>query len=112
MTPQLIGTKKSSETRKAERFLKERGISFQFVDLNERGLAAKELDEIAEKSGGHRGLIDPESKPYKKRNMEYLAYDPREELLEEPLLLRQPILRTDRGVAVEPDEGRLKELFP
>lgn len=111
MTPQLIGTKKSSETRKAERFLKERGVSFQFLDLTERGLAEKELDEIARKIGGYEELIDPESKPYKKKHMEYLAYDAREELLEEPLLLRQPILRTDRGVAVEPDEKRLKDLF-
>lgn len=28
-----VGTKKSSDTRKAERYFKERGIKFQFVDL-------------------------------------------------------------------------------
>lgn len=111
MTPQLIGTKKSSETRKVERFFKERGISFQFVDLSERALAPKELDEIADSCGGHEELIDPESKPYKKRNMEYMAYDAREELLEEPLLLKQPIIRCDRGAAVRPDRGRLEELL-
>ncbi len=111
MTPQLIGTKKSSETRKAERFLKERGVSFQFVDLNERALSPRELDEIAEQSGGHEELVDPESKEFKKRKMEYMAYDAREELLEDPLLLKQPILRTDNGVAVQPDQDRLRELF-
>lgn len=94
-----------------ERYLKERNIEFQFVELNERGLAPKELDDVAAAVGGHEALINPASKPYKKRSMEYMAFDAREELLEEPLLLRQPILRCDRGVAVEPDEGRLEELL-
>ncbi|MFP4300584.1 MAG: arsenate reductase family protein [Spirochaetaceae bacterium] len=111
MTPQLIGTRKSSETRKAERFLKERGIPFQFVDLEERPLSPRELDEIAERSGGHDELMDQDSKEFEKRKMKYMAYDAREELLENPLLLKQPILRTDNGVAVKPDQQRLKELF-
>lgn len=111
MTPQLIGTKKSAGTRKVERFLKERGISFQFVDLTERGLAPRELDEIAAAAGGHEELIDTEAKQFKKRNMAYMAYDPREELLEDPMLLRQPLLRCDGGIGVQPDEARLKELL-
>lgn len=111
MTPQLIGTKKSSETRKAERFLKERGVPFQFVDLNERALSPRELDEIAERTGGHEELIDRESKQFKKRKMEYMAFDAREELLEDSLLLKQPILRSDRGVAVQPEQEQLKKLF-
>ena len=74
-------------------------------------MAAAPLDEIAERSGGHEELIDRESKQFKKRKMEYMAYDPREELLEDPLLLKQPILRADNGVAVQPDQDRLKELF-
>lgn len=111
MTPQLFGTRKSAQTRKVERYLKERGITFQFVDLNERSLAPRELDEVASAAGGHDTLIDPESKEYKKRNMAYMAFDSREELLESPLLLRQPIVRCDRGVAVAPDQGRLEELF-
>jgi arsenate reductase-like glutaredoxin family protein len=32
---QIFGTKKSSDTRKAERFFKERGIKFQSIDLKE-----------------------------------------------------------------------------
>lgn len=111
MTPQVFGTKKSAATRKAERFLKERGIQFQLVDLQERGLAPREIDEVAAALGGYDALVDSESKPYKRRKMEYMAYDAREELLEEPLLLKQPIIRCDAGIAVDPDVRRLEELF-
>ena len=39
MNIQVFGTKKSSDTRKAERFFKERGIKFQFVDLKEKAMS-------------------------------------------------------------------------
>ncbi|MFW6329173.1 MAG: arsenate reductase family protein [Alkalispirochaetaceae bacterium] len=111
MIPQLIGTKKSAETRKVERYLKERGIAYQFVDLNERSLAPRELDEVAAAVGGHDALIDTESKAFKQRKMGYMVYDSREELLEEPRLLKTPILRCDAGVAVLPEAERLEELL-
>ncbi|MFW6223950.1 MAG: arsenate reductase family protein [Spirochaetota bacterium] len=110
MTTQLIGTKKSKATQKAERYLKERGIEFQFVDLTQRGLSAGELDRIAEAAGGHEALIDTESKAYTKRGMQYMDSNAREELLEDPGLLRMPIVRGDGGVAVEPDEAELKRV--
>ncbi len=110
MTIQLIGTKKSKATQKAERYLKERGIEFQFVDLTQRGLSAGELDRIAEAAGGHEALIDTESKAYTKRGMQYMDFNAREELLEDPGLLRMPIVRGDGGVAVEPDEAELKRV--
>ena len=111
MTTQLIGTKKSKATQKAERYLKERGIEFQFVDLTQRGLSAGELDRIAEAAGGHDTLIDTESKAYTKRGMQYMDFDAREELLEDPGLLRMPIVRGDGGVAVEPEEAGLKRVL-
>lgn len=111
MTPQLIGTKKSNETRRIERYLKERGIDFQFVDLTQRGLSVGELETVATAVGGFDELIDPESRSYRKRGMAYMEYDSREELLEDPSLLRMPIVRTDRGAAVNPDGAALAELL-
>ena len=111
MTPQLIGTKKSNETRRIERYLKERGIDFQFVDLTQRGLSVGELETVATAVGGFDELIDPESRSYRKRGMAYMEYDSREELLEDPSLLRMPIVRTDRGAAVNPDDAALAELL-
>ena len=46
MNIQIFGTKKSSDTRKAERFFKERGIRFQSVDLKEKGLSKGEFNAV------------------------------------------------------------------
>ena len=46
MNIQIFGTKKSSDTRKAERFFKERGIRFQSVDLKEKGLSKGEFNVV------------------------------------------------------------------
>ena len=110
MIPQLIGTKKSKPTQKAQRYLKERGIGFQLVDLAQRRLSAGELDAVADAAGGHEALVDTESASYRKRGMQYMEFDAREELLEDPGLLRVPILRADGGVAVQPDDEELKRV--
>jgi arsenate reductase-like glutaredoxin family protein len=110
MTIQLIGTKKSKQTQKVERYLKERRIAFQFVDLTERGLSAGELDRIARAAGGYDALIDTESKAYTKRGMQYMDFDAREELSEDPALLRIPIVRGDGGVAVQPEKDELERV--
>ena len=50
MNIQIFGTKKSSDTRKAERFFKERGIRYQFVDLKEKGviLGKRKKNDVVE----------------------------------------------------------------
>jgi arsenate reductase-like glutaredoxin family protein len=112
MIPQVIGTKKSKDTRRIERYFKERRIDFQFVDVNQRAPKEGELDAIAGRAGGYDELIDPTSKSYQKRGMQYLDFDPKEELLEDPTLLRLPIVRSDRGAAVNPDTDELDALIP
>lgn len=99
MNIQIIGTKKNSDTRKAERYFRERNISYQFVDLAQRGLAPGELENIA-RAVDPADLIDPESKEYASRGMKYLDFDPVEEILENPSLLRMPIVRNGRSVTV------------
>ena len=46
MNIQIFGTKKSSDTRKAERFFKERGIKFQSIDLKEKCLSKGEFNSV------------------------------------------------------------------
>jgi len=111
LIPQLIGTKKSKDTRRIERFFKERRVDFQFVDIIQKTPSAGELDSVAARVGGHEELIDPESRSYRKRGMAYMDFNAREELLEDPGLLRLPIVRTDSGAAVNPDEEELKRLL-
>jgi arsenate reductase len=105
---QIFGTKKCPGTRQAERFFKERRISFQLIDIAQKGPSAGELKKIARAVGGVEKLIDREGKRYLERGLKYAApTGPRIEqaLLDDPLLLLTPIVRTgDRatvGVALE-----------
>jgi arsenate reductase len=100
---QIIGTRKSSDTRKAIRYFKERGVEPHIVDLSERPLARGELENIA-RSLGAEELIDRESKAFERRGLAYVVYDPLEELLRTPLLLRMPVVRRGREATVGPAE--------
>lgn len=99
MNIQLIGTKSCNDTRKAERFFKERKIQFHFRDLKEKGLAKGELDNISRKIPLEE-LIDRDGKQFKKRNMQYMRFDIEEELLNDPLLLKTPIVRNGNDVTI------------
>ncbi len=90
---QIIGTKKCRETQKAERYFKERGWSYHFVDLNQRSLSPGELNSVAAAIGAER-LIDTESKVYKKKGMAYMEFDPLEEIEEHPELMKTPVVRS------------------
>ena len=103
MTWQLFGTKKCPDTRKAERFFKERGVPLHVVDLAQKGLSPGELRSVAARVGGLEALIDREGKRYVDKGLEYAApTGPRIEkmLVEDPLLLRTPIVRGPGGATV------------
>lgn len=92
MNIQIFGTKKCQDTRKAERYFKERGIPFQYVDLTVRGLSKGELAKV-QAAVGLDNLLDKDGKEYAKRNLKYIVHDPAEMLLSCPLLLKTPIVR-------------------
>lgn len=92
MNIQIIGTKKCKDTQKAERFFKERNIQFHFRDLTIKGLSKGELDNITRKISIDN-LLNKEGKQFKKRNMEFMVYNTEDELLNDPLLLKTPIVR-------------------
>src|SRR4029079_1901933 len=64
LTVQLFGTKKCQDTRKAERFFRERGVALHVVDLGQKGMSAGELRNVAARVGGIEALIDREGKRY------------------------------------------------
>jgi len=101
---QVIGTKKCNDTKKTERFFKERGIKFHFRDLNEKGLSRGELENIMRVFDADE-LIDREGKEYKKRNLEFIIHNVEEELLNDPLLFKTPIVRNGNKVTIgnQPD---------
>ena len=52
MNIQIFGTKKCNDTKKAERFFKERGIKYQFIDMKEKGMSKGEFTSVAQANGG------------------------------------------------------------
>ena len=93
---QIFGKKKCADTRKAERWFKERGIRIQSIELAEKGLSPGELKSVAQRVGGMEALLDRECKRYVDKGLKHSApTGPRIEalLLEDPLLLKTPIVR-------------------
>jgi arsenate reductase (glutaredoxin) len=99
MNIQIFGTKKCADTRKAERFFKERKIDYHFRDLAEKGVSKGELDSISSVIPMNE-LIDKNGKEFKRRNLEHMLYKEEEELLEYPLLFKTPIVRNGRLATV------------
>ena len=62
MNIQIFGTKKCNDTKKAERYFKERGIKYQFVDMKEKGMSKGEFISVAEKNGGVDNMLNPDAK--------------------------------------------------
>jgi len=102
MNIQIFGTKKSADTRKAERFFKERGIRFQSVDLKEKGLSKGEFQSVLQAVGGLEALIDQDHKD--KDLLALIKYitesDRAEKVFENQQVLKQPIVRNGRQATV------------
>ena len=98
MNIQIFGTKKCNETRKAERFFKERGIKYQFVDLKEKGMSKGELLSVAQANGGIDSMINPDAKDKDMLAMlKYLAEEDKlGKLLENQDVLFTPVVRNGK----------------
>jgi arsenate reductase len=103
LTIQLFGTKKCRDSRAAERFFKERGVSAHVIDLAQKAMSPGELRNVAARVGGFEALIDREGKRYVDKGLKYAApTGPRIEqmLSADPLLLRTPIIRSGNRATV------------
>ena len=98
MNIQIFGTKKSADTRKAERFFKERGIRFQSLDLKEKGLSRGELQSVVQALGGLDAVIDPECKDEDLLALiKYIVEEDKfQKVLENQAVLKQPIVRNGK----------------
>ncbi len=89
---QIFGTNKCRDTRAAQRFFKERRVAVHFIDLSEKPLSRGELNSIRS-AVGLENLIDTEGKEYQRQNLKYQKYDIEQVLLDNPGLLKTPIVR-------------------
>ena len=103
---QIFGRKDSRDTQKALRFFKERRVPTSFVDVAIRPPALGELRRFRERLGAE-ALLDSSSAAYRDQGIGYLRMDDDEivaRVLEEPRLLRLPLVRLGAHVSVGPDE--------
>lgn len=102
MNIQIFGKIKCFETKKAERYFKERNIKYQFIDLVKFGMSNGEYNNIRRAVGSLDELIDENSKEYEKCFVKYLASDEakEEKLLENQGMFRTPIVRNGKNVTV------------
>lgn len=113
MNIQIFGTKKSFDTKKAQRYFKERRIKFQFIDLREKEMSKGELQSVMRAMGGLDALIDPKAKDQDTVALiTYLAESQKfDKLLENQQVLREPIVRNGKQATVgyEPDTWKTWE---
>lgn len=110
MEVQVFGTRKSADTRKALRFFAERRVKTHFVDLNERAASLGELTRFVQQFGLER-LIDRESKRFADLGLSHARLSDQrwiEKLLDEPLLLRMPLVRSGNLLTVGAAEADWK----
>jgi len=102
MDVQVFGIQKSSDTRKALRFFKERRVKVHFVDLKVRAASKGELTRFVQKFG-IGAILDRESKRFKALGLGSAYYTDKkwlELLAEEPLLLKMPLVRNSNLLSV------------
>lgn len=100
MNIQIFGKNKCFDTKKAQRYFKERGIRFQFIDMAAKGMSKGELNSVLAAVGGIDALLD--EKANGAAVVKYLAYDEDkiEKLLENPKLIQTPVVRNGRQATV------------
>ena len=107
MNIQIFGTKKCNDTKKAERFFKERGIKYQFIDMKEKGMSKGEFTAVAQANGGIENMIDPNAKDQDALMIiKYIAEEDKlGKILENRQLIKTPIVRNGKQstIGYQPD---------
>lgn len=102
MNIQIFGKSKCFDTKKAERYFKERRISYQFVDLLRYGMSGKEFDAVLRGIGGIDKLINWDSKAEAITLMKYMddIRSKEDKVFDNPSLMKTPIVRNGKQVTI------------
>ena len=94
----IFGSKKCYDTKKAERFFKERGIKYQFIDMKEKGMSKGEFTSVAQANGGLENMINQNCKDKDLLALiKYLAEEDKlAKVLENPQVIKTPVVRNGR----------------
>ena len=99
MNIQIFGKSKCFDTKKAERYFKERRIKYQYIDLLRYGMSRGELSSV-KNAVGLEAMIDTGDEDYP--IIRYLASDGAklDKLFEDPYLIKTPIVRNGKQATV------------
>ena len=102
MNIQIFGKSKCFDTKKAERYFKERGIKFQSIDLLRFGMSGKEFDSVVRTVGGIDNLIDWNGKNQEITNMKYMddKAAKMDKVFDDPSLMKTPVVRNGKQATV------------
>ena len=102
MNIQIFGTKKCNGTKKAERFFKERGIKYQFIDMKKYGMSGGEFDSVLRAVGGIEKLVDWNGKDPDLDLIRYMAdqRDQEDRVFENQGLMKLPVVRNGKQATV------------
>ena len=102
MNIQIFGRNKCFDTKKAERYFKERRIKYQYVDVIKYGLSPKEFDAVLKGVGGVDNLINWEGNSQEIVNMKYIedSRTKEDKVYDDPALMRTPVVRNGKLVTV------------
>lgn len=102
MNIQIFGKSKCFDSKKAERYFKERAIKYQYIDLVRFGLSPKEFDSVLRAVGNVDSLIDWDKKSEQITLMRYMddARAKEDKIFDDPSLIRSPIVRNGKQATV------------
>ena len=102
MNIQIFGKSKCFDTKKAERWFKERRIKYQFIDLPRFGMSSKEFDSILRAVGDVNNLIDWDGKSQEITLMKYMddLRAKEDKIYDDPSLIKTPIVRNGKQATV------------
>ena len=102
MNVQIFGTKKSFDTKKAQRYFKERRIKVQFIDLKKKEMSKGELTSVMQAVGGIDKLLNPKAKDEETLALiQHLTPSQRfDKLFENQQVLAEPIVRNGKKATV------------
>ncbi len=102
MNIQIFGTKKCFDTKKAERYFKERGVKYQFIDMKEKGMSRGEFSSVAQAAGGIDSLVDQNCKD--KALLALINHTPDSlkegKILENQKVIKTPVVRNGKKATV------------
>lgn len=106
MNIQIFGKTKCFDTKKAQRYFKERGIKVQMIDVATYGMSKGEFNRVKQAVGGYEACIDETCKEYETYFIKYLSKEDQEtNLLEHPKLFKTPIVCNGKKATIgyQPD---------